>query len=73
MYYARHCQYGVTAISREDYIISYPTKGQRDAAVDHDPAHYEALSSRNLAVRHHLRRQLSTGEPLHNPQDTDRT
>ena len=69
MYYARFCKYGVTAISQEDYIISYPTKARRGAAIAHDPAHLEPLSAHSPAVCRHLRRPLSTGESRHNPQD----
>lgn len=67
MYYARYCRYGVTVVSTEDYIVSFPVKRDRDQAVKDHPLHIEALSARLPAVRRYLRRSLLSGEPLHNP------
>lgn len=68
-YYARYCKYGVTASSQEDHILSFTSKATRDADVTNDPGHVEPLSASSPAVRRHLTRTLSTGEPIHNPHD----
>jgi Fe-S cluster assembly ATPase SufC len=66
-YYARYCKYGVTTISKEEYILSYENKACRDAMVLLYPEQYEPLKAKSKVVRRHLNRQLSTGESKHNP------
>ncbi len=64
-YYAAYRPYGVTALNtngaQRDILLWYPTQEERDAEIDTDPTHYEAIPARSLEVRRARRHESLYG------------